>query len=175
LKIAINSDITLLPLTLDDATTISILVNQNRDEFESLFPWAKNLHTREEAEQYITDRIDDESKNNKWFVIKFRGVKSGVFGIKSIDKTKLTAELGYWLCAEARGRGVTNTIIKSLSGYLAKSHLIETIELRCLETNLAGIRVIEKAGGRLFESIDNDMKIENTEQKINIYHLDLVS
>ncbi|MBU2880728.1 GNAT family N-acetyltransferase [Psychrosphaera sp. B3R10] len=171
MKIDINADISLLSLTLDDAQTISILVNQNRDDLERFFPWAKNLHTREEAEAYISDRIFDEVNKGKWFVIKFRGVKSGIFGIKSIDKVNLTAELGYWLCAEARGRGVTNIIIKSLSGFLARSHLIETIVFRCLEKNSAGIRVIEKAGGELVDAIENDMDIEDKMQKINIYHL----
>lgn len=173
MKIDITSDISLLPLTTEDATTISILVNQNREELEQFFPWAKDVHTKEEAVKYIEDRIDDPTKVNKWFMVKFRGVRSGVFGIKSIDKEKLTAELGYWLCREARGRSVTNQIIKSLSGYLAKSHLIETIEFRCLEKNTAGIRVIEKAGGVLVDAVDNDMDIAEGDQKINIYHLKL--
>lgn len=173
MPIPINSEITLLPLTMDESTTISILVNQNREDLERFFPWAKHVHTRDDAEAYIAERIYDESKTNKWFVIKFKGIKSGVFGIKSIDKQARKAELGYWLCAEARGHGVTNSIIKSLSGFLAKSHLIETIEFQCLEQNKAGIAVIEKAGAKFVRAIDNEMDIAEKDQKINIYHLSL--
>lgn len=171
MKISINSTVFLSELTLDHAASISILVNQNRQDLEAVFPWAKTLHTRDDAKAYITDRIGDPNQCNKWFMITVDGKQSGVFGIKSIDHEHRTAELGYWLCSEARGQGVTNRIIKSLSRYLAASHLIETIEFRCLERNLAGLGVIKKTGAQLVDAVPNEMDIIHPEQNINVYHL----
>lgn len=175
MKIDITSDISLTPLTMADAGTISILVNQNREEFETYFPWVKELQTKDDAENYIYDRIYSESYGARWFTVKFRGIKSGVFGIKSIDKQRQTAELGYWLSRDVRGHGITNKIIKSLSQFLAKAQGVKTIEFRCLEKNQAGIAVIQRAGGTFIDAVANDMDIADKAQNINIYHLQLAS
>ena len=174
MKIEITSEITLNPLTMSDASSIFILVNQNRNELETFFPWVKSVENREGAEAYIADRIYSDKPGAHWFSVSFRGQKSGVFGIKSIDKATQTAELGYWLHREVRGRAITNTIIQSLSQFLAKAKAVKTIEFRCLEKNEAGRRVVEKAGAQHVGSVPNELDIKDPQQAIYIYHLPLI-
>jgi len=175
MKIEISPQITLTPLELSDAATISILVNQNREELETYFPWAKHVQSREDAEDYIAARVRSGNFGARWFNVKFNGIKSGVFGIKHIDKDSQSAELGYWLTREVRGNGITNKIIHSLSHFLAKAQSVKTIEFRCLDKNEAGIGVITRAGGKFIKSVANDMDNADIFPKINVYHLDLAS
>ena len=173
MKIEVTPEITLSPLTMSDATSIFLLVNQNREELENYFPWVKSVENREGAEAYIADRIYSEKPGAYLFSVAFRGQKSGVFGIKSIDRERQMAELGYWLSKEVRGRAITNTIITSLSQFLAKAKAVKTIEFRCLENNSAGRRVIEKTGATLVDSVENDMDTEDGSQAIQVFHLQL--
>lgn len=173
MKIEISPEITLTPLELEDAATISILVNQNREELETYFPWAEKVRSKEDAENYIAARVRSGNYGARWFNVKYNGIKSGVFGIKYIDKTTQSAELGYWLTRDVRGNGITNKIIKSLSHFLAKAQSVKTIEFRCLEQNPAGIGVIKRAGGELVKTVANDMDNASSFPNINVYHLSL--
>ena len=173
MKIAVSPEITLSPLSVADASTIFILVNQNREELDQYFPWVKSVENREGAEAYIADRVYSEKPGARWFSVSYKGKKSGVFGIKSINNDTNTAELGYWLSKEVRGRAITNTIINSLSQYLAKAKAVKTLEFRCLEHNQAGLKVIEKTGAAFVETIDNDIDPAPSAKPIRIYHLQL--
>jgi len=171
MKVEISSELVLNPLSLTDATSIFLLVNQNRDEMQRIFPWVKSVENREGAEAYIASRIYSDKPGAYWFSVSFKGRQCGVFGIKSIDKANSRAEVGYWLCKDVRGNGITNKIIASLSKFLSAAKSVKTIEFQCLEHNLAGQRVIEKTGANKVDTVKNDMDIEEKEQDIYIYHL----
>ena len=173
MKIDISPEIVLSPLTLADATSIFLLVNQNREDMQRFFPWVKTVENREGAEAYIASRIYGGKSGAHWFSVNFRGKQCGVFGIKSIDKSRATAEVGYWLCKDVRGNGITNKIISSLSQFLAVAKSVKIIEFQCLEYNQAGQAVIEKAGASQIDTIKNEMDIEEKEQNILVYQLQI--
>ena len=55
-------------------------------------------------------------------------------------------EVGYWVAAEARGRGLCPRAVSLVSRWLIMEHGVERVQLRADEENVPSRRVAEKAG-----------------------------
>ena len=75
--------------------------------------------------------------------VEGRAVGSISMGLKP-DRT--IAEVGYWLAADVRGRGLTTRAARLLAGWALRDCGIERLELRADVDNVASQRVAEKAG-----------------------------
>jgi RimJ/RimL family protein N-acetyltransferase len=55
-------------------------------------------------------------------------------------------EVGYWVAAEARGRGLCPRAVSLVSRWLIAEHGVERVQLRADVENVPSRRVAEKAG-----------------------------
>lgn len=69
----------------------------------------------------------------------------GAISLKDVDRALRTAELGYWVAREARGRGVASRSIHLLSDWAFEIGL-ERLDLFIEPDNLASRAVAERAG-----------------------------
>ena len=60
-----------------------------------------------------------------------------------------SAEIGYWVAPEARGRGVAPTAVRAVCRWAFSTKGLELIEWRAEVGNEASRRVAEKAGFRM--------------------------
>jgi RimJ/RimL family protein N-acetyltransferase len=74
------------------------------------------------------------------------GTLLGSFGVPQLDRKTRTAEIGYWVAAEARGRGVAVRATRLLAAWLAGEQGFRTIELVIHRDNPQSRRVAEKSG-----------------------------
>jgi len=70
----------------------------------------------------------------------------GSIGCRLLDDG--VSEIGYWLRADARGRGVATRALELLSRWALEQEGIERVQLRADVENVASRRVAEKAGFR---------------------------
>lgn len=70
----------------------------------------------------------------------------GAVGLGSFDWVDLKAEIGYWIAAEARGRGVGTRATRLLSRWALTSLGLERLELLAHPENEASQRLAERAG-----------------------------
>jgi RimJ/RimL family protein N-acetyltransferase len=56
------------------------------------------------------------------------------------------AEVGYWLCREARGRGAATTAVRLVAGWAFRELGVGRLNLQTAPENLASQRVAERAG-----------------------------
>jgi len=70
----------------------------------------------------------------------------GAIGLTGMSWTHLTAEVGYWLAAPARGRGVTARAVALLAGWAFERLGMARLELLAHPDNAATQRVAERAG-----------------------------
>lgn len=102
-------------------------------------------YTSDDARRYIQECIDASDDRRPFAIID---AKSGAV-IGSIDMriTRLgTGHIGYWMAAEARGRGLTTAALRTLSRWAIEELDLGRIELAADPENLASQRVAEKAG-----------------------------
>ena len=81
-------------------------------------------------------------------VVDSTGRVLGSIGVRW-DEPGDVGEVGYWLRAEARGRGVTSCALLLISRWALSRDGVGRLQLRAAVENLASRRVAEKAGFRL--------------------------
>lgn len=108
-------------------------------------------YTPKHAEGFVagTDQAWGE-RSAAHFVIEADGRFAGYLGVLSVEDRMRVVELGYWVAAETRGRGVARSAVALAVGWARAALAPERIELGMLAGNEASRRVAE-ANGFAFE------------------------
>ena len=70
----------------------------------------------------------------------------GATGVMRVDEESRRAEIGYWVAAEHRGRGVASRAVELLAAWALGERGLRRVELHIDPRNAASLRVAEKAG-----------------------------
>jgi RimJ/RimL family protein N-acetyltransferase len=90
--------------------------------------------------------LTGQSTNFAIFVDGIEGATGGI-GIRWQERESGVAEVGYWVAAEARGRGVASAATRLAARWAFEvAPDLERLQLRADEQNIASNRVAEKAG-----------------------------
>jgi RimJ/RimL family protein N-acetyltransferase len=73
-------------------------------------------------------------------------VPLGAVGLQAIDWEQRAADVGYWLAAPARGRGLATRAVELIAGWAFGGLGLERLELRANEENDASRAVAARAG-----------------------------
>jgi RimJ/RimL family protein N-acetyltransferase len=102
---------------------------------------------RDDALAYL-ERVRQEERDGRTFA--FLAVNEdellGSFGVMELDKAPRYGEIGYWVSASARGRGVASRAVTLLRDWGAAELGLELIELLIHEDNAPSRRVAEATG-----------------------------
>ena len=108
-------------------------------------------YTLADAEAYLARTADDEAAGravHRLAVDAAGGALLGSFSIMELDRGPGYGELGYWVVAEARGRGLATRAVRLLADWGSRELGLTQIEILTRPDNLASRRVAEKAGFR---------------------------
>jgi RimJ/RimL family protein N-acetyltransferase len=101
-------------------------------------------YTREHAVHYVENVVKEADKAA---FLGFDGDELvGSFSVMEIDRERRYAEIGYWVAAPARGRGMATRAVTLLRDWAAEELGTELIELLIHEDNLPSKRVAERTG-----------------------------
>jgi len=105
-------------------------------------------YTADDAEEYIAGtRVQLTAGTAVGLaVVADDGRLLGSVGLRFDDEGGRTAEIGYWVGAAARGRGVASTAARLLSDFGLGPVGLQRVELNAAVGNAASRRVAEKAG-----------------------------
>jgi RimJ/RimL family protein N-acetyltransferase len=102
---------------------------------------------RENAIDYL-ERVKREEAEGK--IVAFLAVDAeellGSFSVMELDKAPRYGEIGYWVAAAARGRGVASRAVTLLRDWGASELELELIELLIHVANQPSQRVAERTG-----------------------------
>jgi RimJ/RimL family protein N-acetyltransferase len=113
-------------------------------EFLDLIP---SPYTEDDACAYLEicrEGWGDGTQTN--FAITEGGRPLGSVGVRWVDRDQGVAEVGYWMAAEARGRGLCTRAVRLLSRWVLLECGGERLQLRADEQNPASRKVAENAG-----------------------------
>jgi RimJ/RimL family protein N-acetyltransferase len=102
-------------------------------------------YTEEDARFYVEDCIA-APEERKPFAITDAETGEVIGSIDMRINRMHTGHVGYWLAAEARGRGLTTAALRALSRWAIEDLGLGRVELVTDPDNLASQRVAEKAG-----------------------------
>ena len=131
----------LRPLNISDADSLAGNADDKKiaDNLRA-FP---NPYTKKDAEEFISAY----SGKDNVLTISLDGKASGCIGwFQGHNVERLSAEVGYWLGKEHRGKGIMTEAVKVLSRYIFDNTPIIRLYAVPFEYNPASMRVLEKAG-----------------------------
>ena len=105
-------------------------------------------YTEDDARAYLENcRIGWQQGATTNFAIIEADVPVGSIGIRWLDGLdEGTAEVGYWMAPEARGRGVCTRALRLASRWALQERGAHRLQLRADEQNLPSNRVAQNAG-----------------------------
>lgn len=113
-------------------------------EFLDLIP---SPYTEDDARAYLEichEGWGDGTQTN--FAITDGAQVLGSVGVRWVEPDQGVAEVGYWVAAEARGRGLCTRAVRLVSRWVLEDCGAERLQLRADELNPASRKVAENAG-----------------------------
>lgn len=135
---------TIRPLNMEDASDLATFANNHKVwmQLRNYFPqpyWVMD------AMRFLEDV--SRQKPLLTYGIEVKGRCAGVVGAERLhDIYKQTAELGYWLGEPFWGQGIATEVVGAFSNYLLDQFDLERLQAGVFSTNIASMRVLEKAG-----------------------------
>jgi ribosomal-protein-serine acetyltransferase len=125
------------------------LIAKNLDRLRQWEPWAQGEQTREALAQFTNHELT-EWVAGRSLPAAFRqdGVLVGSIGAR-IDTYAGTADLGYWIDADAEGRGLVSRAARGLIEHLRGDRGVRRIEIRTAVENARSRAVAERLGFEL--------------------------
>lgn len=135
------------PLELKDAPELYALVKANPD-LEEWMPWAEKQDLAA-TERFLAD-AEKQLRENDGFqaAIAPAGPILGVVGFHSVDWVNRNTSIGYWLTAEARGKGIMTTAVRALLDLAFGEWKLHRIEIHCAPDNRPSRAIPERLGFR---------------------------
>jgi ribosomal-protein-serine acetyltransferase len=129
-----------------DADELHALIEANRPHLARWLPWAAR-QTHEDTVRFVEwSRTQLRDVNGCQCVIVERARIVGAIGFHSVDWQHASTSIGYWLAAEAQGRG---TMTEALHAMLAQAFGVwelHRVEIRASVENARSRALIERVG-----------------------------
>jgi RimJ/RimL family protein N-acetyltransferase len=131
--------VNLRPRRLEDADAVTAAC---RDPEIPRWTFVPSPYTRDDAVEWLSQSDD---RTASFFAVDTEDRLLGSFSVMEIDRERGYGEIGYWVAAEARGRGVATRAVLLLRDWAASIGLRE-LEIMPEPANVASCRVAERAG-----------------------------
>jgi RimJ/RimL family protein N-acetyltransferase len=143
-----NGDLVLRPKTPADADALTAACQDPEIPRWTAVP---SPYTRADAERFIVASEAEAAAGkaaNLLAVDARDGSLLGSFSVLELDRTPGSGEIGYWVAAEARGRGVATRAVQLLADWAREELGLTRIEILAHLDNAPSRKVAEKAGFR---------------------------
>jgi RimJ/RimL family protein N-acetyltransferase len=141
-----DGDLVLRPKRRDDLDAITAAC---QDPEIPRWTFVPSPYTRADAEAFLAHSAEEEAAGT---AANFLAVDAGddrllgSFSVMEIDRGGWSGEIGYWVAAEARGRGIATRGVTLLADWARRELGLTRIEILPHKDNVASLRVAEKAG-----------------------------
>jgi ribosomal-protein-serine acetyltransferase len=164
-----NVDLVLRELWTVDA--LHELITKNLDRLRQWEPWAQGDQTREGLAWFTNHQLT-EWVAGRSLPAAFRkdGVLVGSVGAR-IDTYAGIADLGYWIDAEAEGRGLVTRAARGLIEHLRTDRGLRRIEIRAAVENVRSRAVAERLGFELEGIMRRAQLVGDTVHDVALYAL----
>ena len=143
---------------LNEAVEIRIIEERQAEEFFDLVqrnyerllhwcPWLEDVETLEKTKEFIRQKLARFADGNGFTAGFFEnGTLRGVIALEYVDWANKQTEIGYWLSADAEGRGLITAACPVLIDYAFKELKMNRVQIRCAAENTRSRAIPEKLG-----------------------------
>ena len=135
------------PVESADAPELFRLVDANRDHLHPWMPWVDATRTAQDTATFVAQSVAGAAeRRSAVFVLREGDAVRGTIGVHGIQWLNRSAEIGYWLAAEATGRGLITRATAAVLDFLFDEYELHRVEIRCAPENRASRAVPERLG-----------------------------
>jgi ribosomal-protein-alanine N-acetyltransferase len=100
------------------------------------------------AEHYVRERCPNgfTMRTELQLVLEYDGEFAGALSFHTLDLEEEKAEIGYWITASMRGKGIATAATKLLTNYGFETVGLHRIEALVVESNKASLKVLARSG-----------------------------
>ena len=131
-------------------------------------------YTEEHARSWIEQTIRDwdRRQGESAFAVTDGGVIVGAIGLRLLEDEYIArGSIGYWVAADARGRGVATGALRIVSRWAFRQLGLPRVELVTDPENRASQRVAEKAGFRQEGQLRGYIQMRNGQRDCVMFSL----
>jgi ribosomal-protein-serine acetyltransferase len=151
--IPVDAELALVPRNPSDAAEMYAIVERNRTDLRQWLTWIDATHSAGDVKRYAQYAQAQFERHGAFdYAIAENGALVGAIGLHSLDWENRSAQMGYWLSPQARGRGVTARAAFALTAYAFRHLDLHRLEIRCVVENERSRAVAERLG-YVFEGI----------------------
>jgi ribosomal-protein-serine acetyltransferase len=148
LRIELDADRLLRPVREEDLDEIFELASANRDHLARWMPWA-NPPKREDTEAWLRASLEQEARANGFQAAIVEGGRIvGVVGFHGVNRRDMSTTIGYWLAADAQGRGTMTMAVRELVDLAFRDWRLHRVEIRAAPDNVRSRAIPERLGFR---------------------------
>ena len=141
-----DGDLVLRPKRPSDAEAIAAAC---QDPEIPRWTFVPSPYSLADAEAFLARSADEESEGKAVNLLAVDATDDrllGSFSLMELDREPGFGEIGYWVAAEARGRGIATRAVRLLADWARTELGLTRMEILPHKDNLASRRVAEKAG-----------------------------
>lgn len=147
LKIIVNRNTYLRPVTLEDAEEVFLLTDANRKHIGAFLPWVDDTKTVGDTRAFIASTSCDSVYNGVFaLVICFQDKIVGMVDFHAGSIKNKTLEIGYWLGKEFAGQGIMTKACAGLIEYAFKNTDANRIVICCDTANFKSQAIPQRLG-----------------------------
>jgi len=156
ISLSVAPGLRLAQLHPDDTEELFVLTDANRAHLRTWLPWLDQTRVPAATAKFIefTQR-EATAGTGLHFAIYEQNVIVGACAFNRIDPANRSANIGYWLAADAQGRGIMARSVAALYTYGFTKLDLHRQVIGCAEGNAASAAVATRCGFR-FEGVARD-------------------
>jgi ribosomal-protein-alanine N-acetyltransferase len=145
----VTTTVGIRPARTEDAATLAALYRENRDHLAPFEPVRdEEFFTAEGQARRLAGLLADHEQGRAHpYVIEVDGELAGRITVTNVVLGPFrSGSLGYWVAADAVGRGVATSAVRQVVDDCFTNHGLHRLEAGTLVDNLASQKVLERTG-----------------------------
>lgn len=145
--LTVDDEIELGLLEEHHVETLFALVDANREHLRRWLAWVDDNTDVEHTRQFRRISLENFAHGTGLNAgIFYRGQLVGMLGTAKMNPADRLVELGYWLAAEAEGRGIVTRVVRAILPYLFDERGFNRVQIRCATGNARSCAIPERLG-----------------------------
>lgn len=151
-----NDALRLRPWQAADAASLAAALRNSQDSVGRWLDWCTPSYAADDARRWIAgvEASWAGGGGEHALAIVAAGTLAGCIGVNRFRPAEAAANLGYWLCRAAQGRGLMPRAIRLFAPWALARFGLRRLEIVVAVQNRPSRRVAERAGAR-FEGIEH--------------------
>ena len=154
--------------TEDDAPAMAAMVQDSLDLLRPWMPWATDDYDVDNALDWVRGVVDSTEHR---FLITEGGRLVGACGLNRIDPLHRTANLGYWLRADAIGKGHATRATRLVAAYGLALEAVELVHIEMSTRNEPSRAVAERSGARYEGVLRSRLLLRGERHDVHVFTL----